>query len=383
MCIARRAVYKIMILSALVGLVACGSDADFSGQPGRSADADPEKPVPVDPPPAPPPVELPTPFASLTWFWQCDSQLVEAPAGSEEDVVVEGIGPHAFVEEKLYGTPITISGNLCAPEDLERDIVFIIDISGSMSSADPMVGGSCGRYDAVEAVIASLPSSSNFGIVLFSGAAATSSALFGTQQEMLADLAGNNSPQQVICQDTSRDGTNYEVGLASASNLLASFGRADAAKEIYFISDGQPDFGANGVNTAANLKNGGTTIATVMLGGNDSVLKNQIASLDKNGDPMHSFVQDADQLAENLEALSKNEIQAGILRYRSVGAPEWIDLDLINHLSGYQFSLPTFRIDKDTALDGIEVEYEYFDLRGSRFSSGGKILWDLEQGEEL
>jgi hypothetical protein len=35
-------------------------------------------------------------------------------------------------------------------------------------------------------------------------------------------------------------------------------------------------------------------------------------------------------------------------------------------------------IEEAVAPDGIEVEYEYFDQRGNRFSSAGILLWELE-----
>jgi hypothetical protein len=370
---------KFLLAGAFIVLAGCGGGADFAGPSGRSIDAKPQEPV--DPPPPDPPVPLPAPYSSLTWFWQCDSQVVESPVTSEEDIVVEGVGPHSFSPDKFYGTPISISGNLCAPESIDRDIIFIVDTSGSMGSADPMNNGSCGRLDALQAVIASTPDTSNLGVVLFNSVASTSNSMFATEQELFADLAPGGAFADSICADGG--GTNYEVALTGASNLFNSAGRADASKEIYFISDGQPDFDKTGDNEAGALKNSGTTIATVMLGGNDSVLKNQIASRDKNGDPLHAYVNNADQLAATLESLSANEIDSGVLRYRSIGDSNWTELDLLEHLAGFEFNLPSFTIDKNTALDGIEVEYDYFDLRGNQFSSGGKILWNISDGEDI
>jgi len=368
---------NLVSLLVILGLTACGTSADFAGATLGSEDAERE-PAPISPPPPPPPVVLPSPFASLTWFWQCASNIVDLPVATEENVVVEGVGPHSFIPDKLYGTPIQIKGNLCAPAEVNRDIVFIIDISGSMggpTGADVMVGDTCGRLDAVKSLIASTPTTANFGVVLFSTSANGSSRLYGTQDELFQDLAPGGAIQTRLCQ--ANGGTNYRLGLQAASNLFATSGRPDASKEIYFISDGQPDAGANGILEATKLRNEKTTIATVLIGSTNEVLQNSIASEGKNGAKLHAYIDNANQLAATLEELSVNEIETGILKYRSIGGADWTELNLLDHLNGYEFTLPSFNIDEASALEGIEVDYSYFDARGNEFSSGGTILWDL------
>jgi hypothetical protein len=373
-----------LIFFLAIGLAACGGDTDFAGRTAKGDNVEP-KPKPVEPPPPQPPAELPTPFAALTWFWQCESQVVEPPAGTEESPVVEGQGPHSFIPEKLQGTPITLQGNLCPPEALDRDIVFVIDISGSMNGNDPLVGNSCGRLDAVKKVLSNVPAGiGEFGVVLFQDTAATSTALFTSEADLFTDLAAGGAIETVLCQQGG--GTNYQAAINAASGLLA-MGRENASKEIYFVSDGQPNLGESGVVEATNLKTNGVningkqipaTFATVMLGGQDDVLESQIASLDSNGAPLHAYVKDADQLATTLADLASNDISGGSLKYRAIGATDWTSLDLMTHLNGFEFVLPSFTIEEAVAPDGIEVEYEYFDQRGNRFSSAGILLWELE-----
>ena len=100
---------------------------------------------------------------------------------------------------------------------------------------------------------------------------------------------------------------------------------------------------------------------------------------DSNGNPMHAYVANTDQLAETLAALAENEIVSGELRYRPIGAQDWTTVDLLDHLQNFVFTLPSITIGKDTAPDGIEVEYEYRDAHDHTFSSGGKLLWTVDQ----
>ena len=57
------------------------------------------------------------------------------------------------------------------------------------------------------------------------------------------------------------DGTDYDLGLTGAENILAS-SESERAKFIVFLSDGEPTKG-NGVGTADQLKGSGVTIFTV------------------------------------------------------------------------------------------------------------------------
>jgi hypothetical protein len=390
---------------ALAGLVLAGcGGADFSGgavAKARSGDATGgDDSGPQDPPSEETP-SLPEPYAALTWYWQCATDPVEPPApGSDKEVVVTNEGPHTFPEGSLNGTPIVFSGQLCPPAELPRDIVFVIDTSGSNESegTDPrrvLADRGCGRLDAIKQVMASIPAGqANFGLNTFSGGTdAKSSAMFGTEAELFADVvaaAGAADISDVVC--AANGGTNYNAGLDQAGATLRG-GRADALKEIYFISDGAPTSG-DGIALANSLKtigvNIGTeflpvTIATVMLQGTSTTAKDteikKLSSIDSNGQLLHATAMTADDLAVVLTELSKNELVSGELKYRPIGSADWTTLDVIDHMSDFNFTLPSFSIDLDQAPQGLEVLFEYRDMHDNEYATGGKLLWQSAEAE--
>lgn len=327
------------------------------------------------------------PFSSLTWFFQCDSTKVDPPkAKGDDDPVIEGSGPFEFQPEKLKGTPITVSGHLCRPSDLPRDIVFVIDTSGSMGpqlgNHDPRVNGTCSRLQAVQSVIQSIPAgTARFSIVTFSDHVNfASSAMFEKADELYNDAKHGGQLADVVCE--ADGGTNYREALSKAGAILER-GRPKATKEIYFVSDGEPDDGYDGEFEATALKSGvkigqdwvPVAIATVMLAGNDQVLETKIASKDRSGKPMHAYVSAAANLAKVLTDLAANGFESGTLKYRPTGTLVYKTLSLLEHVQGYDFSLPSFSISKEDAPSGLEVLLEYYDRHANRYSSGGKLTW--------
>jgi hypothetical protein len=392
-------------------LMACGTEKDgatFAGTAGRrTGDVEAEEPrkkekpepAPVqEPAPEPaPPEELPLapdPYESLSWLWQCEttstppttpaSPLLALVQDADPNVVVlKGGGTHELDKDKIAGTPVIFSGTLCPPADQPRDIVLVIDTSGSMTDNDPLVVDTCGRLKAVQAVIASLPKGpSRMGLVTFgSDLVATSGQLFETQDQLFAAIAPGGVIADVLCE---ADGTtNYDAGLSQASALLSA-GRADATKEIYFVSDGAPNADATGVELAATLKNPGllvgaktipVLIGTVMLAGTDTVLEQLIASKDPvTGKPLHVFAAQTDLLAKALEDLSKNEIAAAELKYRVSETADYTSLDLRQYLNGLDFTLPPITLSADEAVSSVEVVLEYTDKKGSKSTSTGTLV---------
>lgn len=379
---------------ALMFATGCGSDTDFGGKSESSANSTPNPKNPNGKKPVEPDGgHDPSldPLASLTWFWQCTAAPGTEPTPAADEAVVENEGPHNFYRENLTGTPVTFKGHLCPPAQAARDIIFVIDVSGSMGGSennDPRIGNSCGRLSAVQSVIAATPpGQARFGIVTFgTGLMKTSSALFETQDQLFANVAPVGSIADVLC--AANGSTYYDDGLKQAAALLKA-GRPDASKEIYLVSDGQPSFGHDGIFDAQTLKtvgvNVGTsflpvTIATVMLAGVDTVLEQSIASRDVNGLPLHAYVAKTGELTKALTALATNAIVSAALQYRSIGATAYTTLDLMAYLQGYDFTLPSFTIDMSDGAPGIEVLYEYKDQRGHSVSTGGKILWNAAGG---
>jgi hypothetical protein len=365
----------------------CGDGTDFSGSAATSGagEANP-KGNPVPGPGDGNPGDEP-PYSNVFWFWQCAAAPAQVPvAQGPNELVIEGQGNHDLDFDRIQSTPVTISGKVCPPQVLPRDIMFVIDVSGSMATNDPPVGNTCGRRQAFEAVVSKLNPASDFriGLVTFDDDVVTQSTLHASQASLYAEVTAGGVPiEQILCGVGS--GTDYKTALTGATASLSA-GRAQASKEIYFISDGRPNLTEEGIPEATVLKNTGVgnpkqkvIIATVMLGGTDTVLEQSIASRDSDGRPLHAYVAQAANLADSLSKLAQNDIIGGQVKYRAVGTTEWTVVELIPHLNNYEFELPSITLDVAEAPNGIELQYEYFDRRGTKFTSGGVLTWSQAQ----
>ena len=324
----------------------------------------------------------------LTWDIPCDkSQGEPATTPDGKPVLFIGGGDHVVSKADVADRPIIFSGKVCHASDSKRDIVLVVDVSGSMDDNDPRKGNSCARLRALDQVLQISASGQNnqFAIATFSSAVeVASSRFFDNAQDLYADLSANGNIADVVCAETS--GTNYTAGFQEAWNRL-SMGRPDALKEVYFLSDGAPDRGKEGVELAAQLKAGGinidgkyikTTIATVMLGsGNDDILKNKIASKTPDGTVLHARA-DASNLADILGQLAQNGIQTGYLNYRALTAGDqgkWQRVDLRPYLKDGGFILPSMAVDPSTVGTGIEIRLEYYDRTGQKYVVSGRLIW--------
>lgn len=293
-----------------------------------------------------------------------------------------GSGSFKFKPNQLHETPVTFSGRFCKQQDAPRDIVFIIDVSGSMAQNDPFNGTSCGRLEALQAVIQTVPAGSHFGVVTFHTLVGKqSSSLFDSQAALYADLAGSGSIANVVCAHYLD--TNYQSGLRAAGALLQT-GRANATKEIYFISDGEPTAGFDGISVAASLKkpgivSGGTTIpvtiATIMLNGTDQVLEKSIASRDANDKPLHAYVKNSNDLAQNIAKLAANTVVSADIKYRPSGSGQWTTVNATPYIKGDTFAMPPIKLSSTSAPNGIDVIYEYLDQHGGKHSASGRLSW--------
>lgn len=321
----------------------------------------------------------------LTWFWQCESAPAVAPVTDQSKVVITGGGDHRFKSASFDKTPLQFSGKVCPPATYPRDIVFVVDTSGSMDENDPKVANSCARLKSLEAIINDINrrgGNSRFAIVTFaSQVVAKSSAMFGDRSNLFADIARGGSIVNTLCAQSGS--TSYGPPLTAAEQILAG-GRANAMKEIYFISDGEP-YDDEGPAVSKRLQSPGvmvsgkyypTSIATVMLGGaNDSVLRNDIASKSSDGQPLHVGSVQASNLSATLSKLAENEIVDGKMKYRATGGPSWQEISLIPNLKDYSFSLPSITIDRSVAPSGLEVMFEYRDRHNNLYATQGQILW--------
>ncbi len=367
-----------MVLAMVAGISAagCGSN-EFSGNTGTQSSSD-QNPVPTP--------------DSLQWLWGCDAgQEAQATADANENTI-EGIGPHTLSRFKFGGKPVTVSGKLCAPPKTKRDIIFVIDVSGSMTGgllfagADPLRSNSCGRLAAIHDVmeLAAKNGDTRFGVVTFSSAkVAASSTMFANESDLFTDLiagSGKSHISQIICAGSGD--TNYDEGLRGGWDLLKATKRAEAVQEIYFISDGVPDPAQyDGIAMSREIRKA-ASVATVMLGSaNDVVMREYIASRDAANKPYHAHAANSSQLAKVLAKLASNDIQGGTLQYRAAGEAAWTDIDLTPHIGNGQFKAPSFKIDPAAAPDGLELHFSYWDRFGHTFENSGTIVWKEDYHE--
>lgn len=327
----------------------------------------------------------------LTWFWQCKSSPAPAPAGFKSNVVIQGGGKHKFFASSFSKTPLIFSGKVCPPSTYPRDIVFVIDVSGSMAGwggNDPKVNNSCGRLRAVQAIIDGIGSAggdAQFAIVTFSsGVMAKSSSMYATTSSLFGDVAKSGSIANTLC--AASGDTNYGAGLVAAEDILSG-SRAGAIKEIYFVSDGEPTDN-NGPTVADRLKKTGVldedgkrvpvSIATVMLGSANDEKIRELTSKPE----MHAGAVSAGDLADVLGELAKNDIVEGKIKYRPIGRDYWDEIMLMDKLQDYSFSVSASVIDQEIAPNGLDVSFQYRDQHDNIYSEEGQILWSEKPSQQ-
>ena len=327
------------------------------------------------------------PLTGIDWFWQCAATPAVAPLAVASELIVQGGGDHLLSTSSIDNTALSFSGKICPPVSYARDIVFVIDVSGSMDTSDPrQPDGTCGRFKAIESMISDVEKSgadAHMGVVLFDAVVLKkSTALFPTRSALYADLTSDRTTiQSQICG--AFPGTGYGGGLAGAESLLQT-GSAKATKEVYFVSDGVPTDGTAGATVAARLRSPGivigtdtipVTIATAMLGsGDDTVLRTKIASTDVSGKVLHAVAAEASNLADTLGQLAANKLVEASMKYRAIGTAIWQTVDLLPLLKDFQFATRGILIDKAHAPNGVEVQFIYKDEHNNNYSSEGRII---------
>ena len=119
--------------------------------------------------------------------------------------------------------------------------------------------------DAAKNFVNGLLETSNdiqIGLYDFSGSNRTNLPLTKNQTTLIQAIDGLHMPGR-------GDGTDYGKGLSGAENILKSSSK-DRQKFIVFLSDGEPQSGNNGIQTATALKQAGVTIFTVGIDTNSS-----------------------------------------------------------------------------------------------------------------
>jgi uncharacterized protein YegL len=364
--------------------MSCGESATFSGingdgvplipksepvpeeeQTQPSADANPDQvpagtKTPITSEEGTPPVIDIAVATNLYWLWPCNGQTLEVPTTG---VTIEGTGEFQLDVQDDLEINLMITGGYCEPTTADRDVVFAVDISSSMRTNDRRRNNSCGRLQAIDAVLDTLEPTDQVGLVTFDSRVRTSIPL-----QSVADFRANpDYSYRTLC--VGRGNTNFRNALEGTQNILSK-ARAQSFQEIYFLSDGENSTGAE---EAASLRQQ-ATIATFGLKGSDKQLSEVIASKDKNGAPLHRKVADAGDLAAAFKDMSISKLVSGSLAVGHFGGdPE--DSYEVDPTVGELFTIPKITITKAEYPEGMAFDLEYVDDRGRAYGGSASITW--------
>lgn len=326
--------------------------------------------------------------SGVAWFWQCETNPISLPENIDVGTkVLEGQGPHQLVVDHDNKFKVQLSGFLCPPKTYSRDIVIVVDVSGSTFSQRTDVPYSstgnpadlyenpgletCEREKAVEALLGSLSKEENvrIGLLTFEDY-----VVANTRNLMsVAELKNYINNTNFLCDGAG--GTNYAVALDSAGSMLDT-GRVDALKEVYFMTDGEPNSPVYSARSAAVLKTK-SKIITLMFGSlDDRHLRNVVASLDQNSQPLHTQVQNAQNLSTALGESAKAMPVEGLFKYRSLDVTTWNEQDLWQYTHNGVFKIPDLEFNPVEYPEGFEFSYTYKDNRGQEYGQSGTIIWD-------
>jgi hypothetical protein len=313
------------------------------------------------------PIEIPL-TSELNWLWPCAGESLDAPSSG---VTIEGAGDFELVNDGSSAVSVNIKGGYCQPAKSMRDITFVIDVSSSMHRVnlfgvhvgnDPLKNGSCGRYEAVKAVVDSLGPNDRVSLVTFGEKIYRSSAYETAANFLKSGMLSTDA----LCEIG--DDTDFGIALAKTEEIMLD-ARLDSFKEVYFISDGIDD---RGVEEAKRIQQY-ATISTLMLKGNDSVLKKNIASKDANGDAIHVKVEEAAELTQALKELTESSLVSGTFSYNSDDSD--LEDTQLNIESGKYFTIDTIEIDPVKHPNGMNFEVDFVDTLGRHYGGTAKLSW--------
>jgi uncharacterized protein YegL len=351
-------------LIGIFGLTfACGNEADFQALPPSSSDW----------------IAANGDF-TLNWSWHCSSsaqQTTEDSANLASDgsnaIELVGGGKHRLKVHQADHIKLSLDRTNCAPEDSPRDIIFVVDVSGSMKDNDPLINNTCGRFEAIDLIISRLshPENVQIGLITFGH-----EVVITTNTLLRADEFRSSSFFQKSNLCAAEGSTSYKQALAQSIKLLSP-SDVETLKEIYFISDGEPAPGEEGLAESQQLKNGISTkaiIATLMIKGNDEQLLS-IASRDQYGAPLHRRTENISELVDLLSELSSSTLAKVLFHYKDAKDEEWnvediIDLEPEQSLQ----SFPSFEVSE--FRNGLKIKIESIDSRGQITSTeNAELRW--------
>ncbi len=383
---------QIIMLLSLFAVSSCSSQSKFEGSGSAAGDVKvkpPTEPKPVVDPTIPP--VLPSgPSIGLTWNADCSQNQV-TEVDSATAIQLKGFG------EKTLESPVLalqklnslkISGAVCKPSESPRDIIFIVDVSGSMDEiTDPITNGNCWRSTAITSAIKAIGENSihRFAVVTFSSTIrAKSTNFFSNRTDLFKDLTKtNNAVTDVLC--AAYDGTYYDEGISGAKKIFTQDAR-ESLKEIYFISDGMPNEGHDGIAAAAELKSTGiqgpagtqlVNIATIMIGFfEDDTKLRSVASVNANNIPLHARISDASKLVVTLNQLAASLTTSAQLTIKAIGSSLQKSFDIFKILKGDQFDMDALEFKSEDYPHGIQFSIETHDNRSRTMQKTSNIHWN-------
>ena len=355
----------------------------YHPQPG-SSDKSEREPNPNQglPPSAPLPSTPEANPGALALAW--DLPCVKQDLNSANAII--GGGRHQIAAGNFSKLSLSLSGSVCQPANTPRDIVFVIDVTGSMGpnpqnpqdnqfNHDPLVNNTCGRLEAIRSVLNMLPKDGTARVSLLTfntDVVKRANGFFFNEQDLFNNLDPSNHGRKIadiVCR--AEGGTHYDAPLNGAKELLAK-ARPDAQKEVFFITDGEPELGSDGSQEAQNLRQLGTLITGIMLQGDEHKMANQIVSRDPHGQPFIRKVEQARELAAALADLTINHLTKVELRYKPASTAVWWTADVSQELREFAFRLPP--INFDLTLDSLfDVILDAQDSRGRHATVRGQI----------
>ncbi len=293
-------------------LVACG-ESKFSGSTQRKA---------AVPPPVPAIKDVPLQLA-------CNDS---DPDGSTKTVAIKG----------KRSDRVMIQGEFCPRSYANMNVVFVIDVSGSMQDNDPTLA-TCGRAQSVKAItdrllVGTRPQDKiNVGVVSFSGAANVTRGLTPIGQFQSSVTTG------MLC--AASGGTNYAAAMQTTQMMLASL---TGPKLVYFITDGEPSMPnstpqqseAAGLSAAQSLRSlPELTLNAIFLGSSYPNAQNYLSQVTGAPDRVR-LVSNANQMAEEILKFALPEILVvensvrGVIKIESANQQQDVGIKTFQKISG-------------------------------------------------
>lgn len=336
-------------------------------------------------------------YHSVTWLNQCPTAPMTPPTRGPLDPVIVGNGPHSLYRQRLIDVPFVMMGKVCPPRGYDRDVVVMVGVSGASRLMDRFTNNTCQRFQAVEGILNELPAGTRMGLATFEETVRkTSTNLFATKAELYNDLAGSTDPvavAKVVCGVEPADAggpLNFNVAFEKGKDLL-SLGRANLTKkELILIGDGYgdgnafPPTQARAIRqeiTAQGIDIGGqrilASIATLLVGTGtgDANKVHEYATTDRNNQPLRGDLAQAVNVTRSIGSIANNVVESNVLRIRPIGSRTWQSYDVMPHMTGFEYTLPSMILPIDLNQTGFEMEGEYADTHGNHTAFSGRIEW--------